>query len=140
MKRIFTKLTRLTYQTNNSSIISKRSVEYLYYPNEPHFFRYFVKKLQRRAPLINRGYWLRLRTIDVLVRNFLRAVRSRGRRAVVVNLGCGRYGLLNRRFRLLYCTKVDRMRIAAMSFPGNALRAIPRTAAMPSLSTSIFRI
>ncbi|KAK4155251.1 hypothetical protein C8A00DRAFT_42135 [Chaetomidium leptoderma] len=75
--------------TNNSSIVSKRSVEKLYHPDEPHFFRYFVKKLQRRAPLINRGYWLRLRAIDVLVRDFLRGARARGKRAVVVNLGCG---------------------------------------------------
>ncbi|KAM3485169.1 hypothetical protein MY3957_010006 [Beauveria namnaoensis] len=42
--------------TNSSSIVSKRSVERLYYPDEPHYFRYFVKKFQRRAPLINRGY------------------------------------------------------------------------------------
>ncbi|KAM3499018.1 hypothetical protein MY10362_007696 [Beauveria mimosiformis] len=41
--------------TNSSSIVSKRSVERLYYPDEPHYFRYFVKKFQRRAPLINRG-------------------------------------------------------------------------------------
>ncbi|KAL2264430.1 hypothetical protein VTK26DRAFT_3317 [Humicola hyalothermophila] len=75
--------------TNNSSIVSKRSVEKLYYPHEPHFFRYFVPKFQRRAPLINRGYWLRLRVIDVLVRDFLRGARERGRTAVVVNLGCG---------------------------------------------------
>jgi hypothetical protein len=77
-------------QTNNSSIVSKRSVEKLYYADEPHFFRYFVKKFQRRAPLINRGYWLRLRAIDVLVRDFLRGARGRGKRGVVVNLGCGR--------------------------------------------------
>ncbi|KAM5357826.1 hypothetical protein ACJZ2D_015869 [Fusarium nematophilum] len=55
--------------TNSSSIVSKRSVERLYYPNELHFFRYFVTKFQRRAPLINRGYWLRLRAIDVIVRH-----------------------------------------------------------------------
>ncbi|KAL2016509.1 hypothetical protein VTK56DRAFT_3437 [Thermocarpiscus australiensis] len=75
--------------TNNSSIVSKRSVEKFYYPDEPHFFRYFVKKLVRRAPLINRGYWLRMRAIDVLVRDFLRDARLRARKAVVVNLGCG---------------------------------------------------
>ncbi|KAK3304463.1 methyltransferase-like protein [Chaetomium strumarium] len=81
--------------TNNSSIVSKRSVEKLYYPDEPHFFRYFVRKFQRRAPLINRGYWLRLRVIDVLVRDFLRKGgegETRGKekkRRVVVNLGCG---------------------------------------------------
>ena len=80
-----------TQQTNSSSIVSKRSVEKLYYPAEPPFFRHFVKKFQRRAPLINRGYWLRLRAIDVLVRDFLRGVKARGRRGVVVNLGCGRF-------------------------------------------------
>ena len=70
--------------------MSKRSVEKLYYPHEPHFFRFFVKKFQRRAPLINRGYHLRLHVIDVLVRNFLRGSRADGKTKVVVNLGCGR--------------------------------------------------
>lgn len=75
------------FQTNNSSIVSKRSVEKLYYPDEPHFFRYFVKKFQRRSPLINRGYHLRLHVIDVTVRNFLR--KEDGKPKVVINLGCG---------------------------------------------------
>lgn len=76
-------------KTNSSSIVSKRSVEKFYYPLEPHFFRYFVKKFQRRAPLINRGYWLRLRAIDVMVREFLQKPGTSTK--VVVNLGCGRY-------------------------------------------------
>jgi len=75
-------------QTNNSSIVSKRSVERLYYPDEPHFFRFFVKKPQRRSPLINRGYLLRMRAVDVLVRDFLGEPTSKTK--VVVNLGCGR--------------------------------------------------
>ncbi|KAH7146584.1 S-adenosyl-L-methionine-dependent methyltransferase [Dactylonectria macrodidyma] len=74
--------------TNSSSIVSKRSVERLYYPNEAHFFRYFVNKFQRRAPLINRGYWLRLRAIDVVVHKFLKSSPS-DRKKVVINLGCG---------------------------------------------------
>jgi tRNA wybutosine-synthesizing protein 4 len=50
-----------------------------------------VKKFQRRAPLINRGYWLRLRAIDVIVREFLeRPALSSPRKKVVINLGCGR--------------------------------------------------
>ncbi|KAJ3498723.1 hypothetical protein NLG97_g894 [Lecanicillium saksenae] len=73
--------------TNSSSIVSKRSVERLYYPDEPHYFRYFVKKFQRRAPLINRGYWLRLRAIDVIVKQFL--LRRSTSQKVVINLGCG---------------------------------------------------
>ena len=74
-------------QTNNSSIVSKRSVERLYFPNEPHYFRYFVKKPQRRAPLINRGYWLRMKAIDHTVHLFLEAPSNK--RKVVINLGCG---------------------------------------------------
>ncbi|KNB15362.1 leucine carboxyl methyltransferase 2 [Fusarium oxysporum f. sp. lycopersici 4287] len=74
--------------TNSSSIVSKRSVERLYYPDELHFFRYFVNKFQRRAPLINRGYWLRLRVIDVIVRQFVTSPKP-GRKKVVINLGAG---------------------------------------------------
>jgi tRNA wybutosine-synthesizing protein 4 len=76
-----------TDQTNNSSIVSKRSVERLYFPDEPHFFRYFVKKPQRRSPLINRGYWLRMKAIDHVVRQFLEQPAKFPK--VVVNLGCG---------------------------------------------------
>lgn len=47
--------------TNNSSIVSKRSVERLYYP-EPHFYRYFVKKPLRRSPLINRKSCVSVKT------------------------------------------------------------------------------
>ncbi|TLD05301.1 uncharacterized protein PgNI_09679 [Pyricularia grisea] len=76
--------------TNNSSIVSKRSVEKIYYPDEPHFFRYFVKKFQRRAPLINRGYYLRLHLIDCVIRDFLREPLAVSKKTkVVVNLGCG---------------------------------------------------
>ncbi|KAI9724027.1 MAG: hypothetical protein M1812_000745 [Candelaria pacifica] len=73
--------------TNNSSIVSKRSVERLYYPDEPHFFRHFVKKPQRRSPLINRGYWLRMKAIDHVVHGFLDEPSHKKR--VVINLGCG---------------------------------------------------
>ncbi|KAI1656476.1 LCM-domain-containing protein [Daldinia decipiens] len=77
----------LVMATNSSSIVSKRSVERIYYPNEPHFFRFFVKKFQRRAPLINRGYHIRLHVIDVAVRRFLE--RPSEKKKVVINLGCG---------------------------------------------------
>lgn len=73
--------------TNNSSIVSKRSVEKIYFANEPSFFRYFVNRFQRRSPLINRGYYLRMHVIDTILRNFLDAPSDKGK--VVVNLGCG---------------------------------------------------
>lgn len=73
--------------TNNSSIVSKRSVEKLYYANEPEYFRYFVSKFKRRSPLINRGYWLRMKAIDHTVTRFL--AEQSAKRKVVINLGCG---------------------------------------------------
>ena len=73
-------------QTNNSSIVSKRSVERLYLP-QPHFYRYFVRKPQRRSPTINRGYWLRMRAIDWVIRQFLE--KPSDQRKVIINLGCG---------------------------------------------------
>ena len=72
--------------TNNSSIVSKRSVERLYY-QEPHFYRYFVKKPQRRSPLINRGYWLRMRTVEHIIEQFLEEPSKK--KKIIINLGCG---------------------------------------------------
>lgn len=73
--------------TNSSSIVSKRSVEKLYFAGEPEYFRFFVRKFQRRSPVINRGYWLRMKAIDHEVRRFL--VQEDGKQKLVVNLGCG---------------------------------------------------
>ena len=73
--------------TNDYSIVSKRSVESLYYKDEPQFLSTFVPKLRRRAPLINRGYWLRVQAIEQIVRHFI--THNTTKRKVVVNLGCG---------------------------------------------------
>ncbi|OAX85447.1 hypothetical protein ACJ72_00172 [Emergomyces africanus] len=75
----------LVMETNSASIVSKRSVERIYYP-EPHFFRHFVKKPQRRSPLINRGYWLRMRAVESCVRKFLEEPSEHQK--LIVNLGC----------------------------------------------------
>lgn len=77
----------LIMDTNKSSIVSKRSVEKLYYEGEPEFFRHFVTKFKRRSPLINRGYWLRMKAIEHGVSRFL--TERTAKRKVVVNLGCG---------------------------------------------------
>lgn len=76
--------------TNNSSIVSKRSVEVLYNPIvEPgtkEWFKFFVPKGKRRSPAINRGYWLRMESIKQAV---LRILAAHGGKVRVVNLGCG---------------------------------------------------
>lgn len=73
--------------SNNSSIVSKRSVEKLYHAGEPEYFRHFVSKFKRRSPLINRGYWLRMKAIEHAVTRFLAEQTSK--RKLVINLGCG---------------------------------------------------
>ncbi|KAI9928301.1 tRNA methyltransferase ppm2 [Aspergillus wentii] len=76
----------LVMGTNNSSIVSKRSVEMLYYP-KPHFFQYFVKKPLRRSPVINRGYWLRMYAMKESVRRFMKEPSDKPK--FVLSLGCG---------------------------------------------------
>lgn len=73
--------------TNDYSIVSKRSVEKLYLQNEPQFFRPFIEKPKRRAPLINRGYWLRMQAIEHVVKTFLHEPSSKNK--IIINLGCG---------------------------------------------------
>ena len=77
----------LIMDTNKSSIVSKRSVEKLYYDGQPEYFRYFVSKFKRRSPLINRGYWLRMKAIEHAVSRFMS--ERTAKKKVVINLGCG---------------------------------------------------
>jgi tRNA wybutosine-synthesizing protein 4 len=74
-------------ETNSYSIVSKRSVEKLYFANEPPFLKPFVPKFKRRAPFINRGHWLRMRAIQGAVNDFL--LRHAVKPKIVINLGSG---------------------------------------------------
>ncbi|KAK6363822.1 tRNA methyltransferase ppm2 [Orbilia blumenaviensis] len=74
--------------TNDSSIVSKRSVERFYVPNRSdHLLRHFVPKFQRRSPLINRGYWLRMELVKQAVEDFL--ISKSDAPKYLINLGCG---------------------------------------------------
>jgi len=119
-------------KTNNSSITSKRSVEKLYYPSESHFFRFFVPKFQRRAPLINRGYHLRLRVIDVLVRDFI--LSESNRKKVVVNLGCGSDVLPWQCWERYPAATGDGVRFVDVDFPELMVRKRGVVLATPELS------
>lgn len=77
----------MKHQTNDSSIVSKRSVSKLYFPNEPDYYESFVNKYIKRNPLINRGYWLRMHAIEQVVRRFLE--EDSDKMKAIVNLGCG---------------------------------------------------
>jgi tRNA wybutosine-synthesizing protein 4 len=56
--------------TNDDSVLSKRSVVMRRYMRDP-FLRAFVAKPARRAPLINRGYWLRMHATTTIVHEML---------------------------------------------------------------------
>ncbi|KAF2492014.1 Clavaminate synthase-like protein [Lophium mytilinum] len=71
-------------QTNDNS---KNDIAELCPPDEPDFYEPFVTKLQRQNPLHNKGYWLRMRAIEVTVLKFLE--QDNGKEKVVVSLGCG---------------------------------------------------
>lgn len=93
--------------TNSYSIVSKRSVEHLYLAGDPQFLAEFVPLVKRRSPLINRGYWLRMKAVEDAVKAFVDEPSSRtdfkhdatayssaehdskNKRKLVVNLGCG---------------------------------------------------
>lgn len=87
-----TVLTDLSIQgTNDSSIVSKRSVERLYWKkqNTGEFLKFFVAKPIRRSPVINRGYWTRVRALKHIIDTCLQRNQDSSKHLVVVNLGCG---------------------------------------------------
>lgn len=103
--------------TNDSSIVSKRSVEILYHGLEDEeskpFFHHFVKKTPRRTPVINRGYWIRMKSIRMAIEKIIEQ-QPEGQRINIINLGCGYdplpFQLLDdKKFqdRKLYCIDVD---------------------------------
>lgn len=77
--------------TNNSSIMSKRSVETIYNPIlEPElseWIKFFVPKAKRRSPAINRGYWIRVESIKQMIFRIRDQYSDQPVR--IVNLGCG---------------------------------------------------
>ena len=103
--------------TNDSSIVSKRSVEILYRekvdPHSKEFFQYFVKKTPRRTPVINRGYWIRMRSIQMSIMKII-SQQPENQRINIINLGCGYdplpFQILDNnelKSRNIYCIDVD---------------------------------
>jgi tRNA wybutosine-synthesizing protein 4 len=100
--------------TNDYSIVSKRSVEKIYCAGEPEFLRPFVAKFKRRAPLINKGYWLRMKAIEQAVKHFLEEKNEK--RKVIVNLGCG-YEPLPFRMLWKYSNLCHDLRFVDVDYP-----------------------
>ncbi|KAJ8255237.1 hypothetical protein GJAV_G00202630 [Gymnothorax javanicus] len=73
--------------TNDSSVVSKVSAAAQDYFRDD-FLKSFVCKVSRRAPLINRGYYVRWRAVDHCVKQFLHVTEGCSRRQVL-SLGAG---------------------------------------------------
>ncbi|KAM9342949.1 LOW QUALITY PROTEIN: tRNA wybutosine-synthesizing protein 4 [Pholidichthys leucotaenia] len=73
--------------TNDSSVVSKVSAAARGYFRDD-FLQHFVCKVARRAPLINRGYYVRWRAVDHCVRRFLQITDGCPRRQIL-SLGAG---------------------------------------------------
>lgn len=85
--------------TNDYSIVSKQSVERLYWSKQSpglqattasrhiEFFKPFVERPQRRSPAINRGYWTRMEAITRHIEHIISETSCT--KKVIINLGCG---------------------------------------------------
>ncbi|XP_018587795.1 tRNA wybutosine-synthesizing protein 4 [Scleropages formosus] len=73
--------------TNDSSVLSKASAAAQGY-FEDAFIKDFVCKVSRRAPLINKGYYVRWSAVDHCVRHFLHVTEGCAKRQIL-SLGAG---------------------------------------------------
>ncbi|KAG5851677.1 hypothetical protein ANANG_G00054190 [Anguilla anguilla] len=103
--------------TNDSSVVSKVSAAAQGYFLDD-FLKSFVCKVSRRAPLINRGYYVRWKAVDHCVKQFLRVTEDCPRRQVL-SLGAGFDSLY---FRLHAEGAMERVVVFEVDFPDVARR------------------
>lgn len=91
-KQAFQSVDGQVQHTNDDSVVSKRSAVIHGYIEDP-FLRLFVKSKARRSPLINRGYYLRMRVITSIVSQAIQMMHSNngvlGKPVQVISLGAG---------------------------------------------------
>jgi len=101
-------------ETAHDAAISKLSAVDRGYYEDP-YLHHFVKTSQRRLPLINRGYFARVKTMDLLLYRFLDAFTSSERAPLqVVSLGAG---MDTSFFRLMRQRPKARMRYVEIDYP-----------------------
>ncbi|XP_063743083.1 tRNA wybutosine-synthesizing protein 4 isoform X2 [Eleginops maclovinus] len=98
--------------TNDSSVVSKVSAAAQGYFQDA-FLQHFVCKVARRAPLINRGYYVRWRAVDHCVKKFLQVTENCPKRQIL-SLGAG---FDSAYFRLHAEEALDRAVVFEVDFP-----------------------
>uniref|UniRef100_A0A3P8UDW8 tRNA wybutosine-synthesizing protein 4 n=1 Tax=Amphiprion percula TaxID=161767 RepID=A0A3P8UDW8_AMPPE len=98
--------------TNDSSVVSKVSAAAQGYFKDD-FLQHFVCKVTRRAPLINRGYYVRWRAVDHCVKRFLQVTATCTNRQIL-SLGAGFDSLY---FRLHADGALDNVVVFEVDFP-----------------------
>ncbi len=72
--------------TDNDALAARASACKVGYWDDP-FIKYFVKNVERKAPVINRGTWVRTFAIDEAVQSFLQQPTSSKKQ--IISLGAG---------------------------------------------------
>ncbi|XP_069033486.1 tRNA wybutosine-synthesizing protein 4 isoform X2 [Embiotoca jacksoni] len=114
--------------TNDSSVVSKESAAARCYFNDV-FLQHFVCRAVRRAPLINRGYYVRWKAVDHCVRMFLHITEKCSQRQIL-SLGAGFDSLY---FRLRADETLDRAAVFEVDF----LDVARRKAALITSNTTL---
>lgn len=114
-KQIFDSVDCQVQHTNDDSVVSKRSAVAHGYTEDP-YLRLFVKSRVRRSPLINRGYYLRMKVITDLVLQSIDTFASTHPESPiqVISLGAG-YDTLA--FRSLLSNRTENAFFYDVDFP-----------------------
>ncbi|XP_056611537.1 tRNA wybutosine-synthesizing protein 4 [Triplophysa dalaica] len=118
--------------TNDSSVVSKVSAAAQGYFHDD-FLKYFVCKVTRRAPLINRGYYIRLKAVDHCLKQFFHATESCLRRQIL-SLGAGFDSLY---FRLYAEGALGSVTVFEVDFPEVARRKAALISSNPYLMEAL---
>jgi O-methyltransferase involved in polyketide biosynthesis len=103
--------------TSLDASLCKLSASQLGYFSDP-FVQFFVKAPSRRMPIINRGYYARVASVESLVHKFLGA--SEGKKQVVI-LGAGLDTMF---FRLKSCEAVANAEYFELDFPDVTMQKV----------------
>ncbi|XP_037037998.1 leucine carboxyl methyltransferase 1 [Bradysia coprophila] len=84
-KKMFHPCDESVQATNDDASECKRSAIKLGYWKDD-YIGHFIKSTERKAPEINRGYFARVKGVEILIERFL---QKTGDKCQIINLGCG---------------------------------------------------